>query len=152
VTAAVNIAVIVALIAVVFGYVAFEGLPRRRWEKPLREKMRAQPVTFTSGVAVKADQMQADSGPLNLTVYGDTFQVAPAIPIFGLLSGTDFCYHAPATTVEMVHGVLRDWIEICGYPGTGAVPIKIGRRKANRQLWDVLVSAGAHPIGPPPAQ
>jgi hypothetical protein len=46
--------------------------------------------------------------------------------------------------------VLHAWIEICGQPGSGAVRIRIRRRQMNRQLWDVLVSSGAHPIGPPP--
>jgi hypothetical protein len=50
----------------------------------------------------------------------------------------------------MVHGVRRDWIEICGLPGSGAIRIRIRRKNMNRQLWDVLVCAGAQPIGSPP--
>jgi len=151
-TAAVNVAVILAVIAVVLGYAVLQQWPRRRWEEPLRNEMREQPVTFQSGVDFKEDSMSAERGPVNLIVHGDTFEVTSQVPAFRFLNGTDYCYHAPDTTVEMVRGVLRDWIEICGQPGTGAVPVKIGRRKDNRQLWDVLVRAGAHPIGPPPAR
>jgi hypothetical protein len=44
----------------------------------------------------------------------------------------------------------HDWIEIGGQPGTGLSPMRIGRRKMTRQIWDALVRAGAQPIGPPP--
>jgi hypothetical protein len=153
-TAAVNFAVILAVIALVVGYAVLRELPRRRWEEPLRKEMRARPVTFQAGVDVKVgavDPMESQRGPLYLSVHGDAFEVSHALPIFGFLNGQNYCYRAQDTTVEMVPGVLHDWIEICGLPGSGAVRIRIGRRKMNRQLWDVLVNAGAHPIGPPPA-
>jgi hypothetical protein len=144
-TATINVAVALVVVALIAGYVVFSELPRRRWERPLREEMRARPVTFQASVAVDSSR-----GPFYLSVHGDAFEVATVFPPFRLLNGEDYCYRAQDTTVEMVHGVLHDWIEICGQPGSGAVPIRIGRRKMNRQLWGVLVSAGAHPIGPPP--
>jgi hypothetical protein len=115
--------------------------------------MQARPLTFRARVDVKVgavDPMESQGGPLYLSVHGDAFEVSHALPLFRFLNGQDYCYRARDTTVEMVHGVLHDWIEICGLPGSGAVRTRIGRRKMNRQLWDVLVTGGAHPIGSPP--
>jgi hypothetical protein len=126
---------------------------RPPWEARLRKEMRALPLTFRAGVVVKAgavDPMQSIGGQLNLSVYGDAFEVSHPLPLLGFLNGVYYCYRAQNTTVEMVHGVRHDWIEICGLPGSGAVRIRIRRKNMNGQLWDVLVSAGAHPIGSPP--
>ena len=109
--------------------------------------MTVAPATFQAYV-----EMPLLRGPVHLSVHGDAFEVAQRFPVIGFVNGSDYCYRAQDTTVETAHGRLRDWIEICGLPGTGAEPIRIGRRNMNRQLWDVLVSAGAHPIGPPPAR
>jgi hypothetical protein len=152
-TVAASFAVAIVVIALVAGYAMLSQLPRWRWEEPLRKEMRARPVTFQASVAVKVgavDPMESQRGPFYVSVHGDAFEVATLFPPFRFLDGQDYCYRAQETTVEMVHGVLHDWIEIRGQPGSGAVPIRIGRRMMNRQLWDVLVSAGAHPIGPPP--
>ena len=127
---------------------------RRPWEEPLRKELRARPSTFRARVDLKAgavDPMESKSGLFSLIVHGDAFEVSDAFPLFRFLNGPGYCYRAKDTTVEMVHGVLHDWIEICPLPGTGAIRIRIGRRTMNPQLWDVLVSAGAQPIGPPPA-
>ena len=43
----------------------------------------------------------------------------------------------------------RDWIEING-PARAAARIQISRRSQNREIWDALVAAGAHPLGLPP--
>jgi hypothetical protein len=128
--------------------------PRLHQEEPLRTEMQARPLTFRSWVNVKegaVDPMISQRGPLYLEVRGDAFEVSHSLPAFRSLNGQDYCYLAQDTTVEMVRGVLHDWIEICGLPGSGAARIRIGRRKMNRQLWDALVSAGAQPIGSPPA-
>ena len=95
--------------------------------------------------------MESKSGLFSLIVHGDAFEVSDAFPLSRFLNGQDYCYRARDTTVEMVRGVLHDWIEICPLPGTGAIRIRIGRRTMNRPLWDVLVSAGAEPIGSPPS-
>jgi hypothetical protein len=153
-TVAINVVVAVVVIALVAGFALFRELPRRRWEQPLREEMRTRPVTFQASVAVKVgavDPMDSQRGPFYLSEHGDAFEVATVFPPFRLLNGQDYCYRAQDTTVEVARGVLHDWIEICGHPRSGAVRIRIGRMKMNRQLWDVLVNAGAHPIGPPPA-
>jgi hypothetical protein len=145
---------VLAVIALAVAYSVFRELPRRRWEAPLRKEIQARPLTFRAIVNVKVgavDPMESPRGPLTLSVHGDMFEVSSALPPFRFLNGQQYCYRARDTTIEMVHGVLHDWIEICGLPGSGAVRIRIGRRKANRQLWDVLAEAGADPIGPPPA-
>jgi hypothetical protein len=112
----------------------------------LRKEMRARTVmTFEASVDVK-DQR----GPLYLTVRGDLFEVSHPFPLARSLFGQDYCYRAKDTTVELLPGLWRDWIEIGGQPGTGLSPILIGRRKMTRQIWDALVRAGAHPIGPSP--
>jgi hypothetical protein len=118
---------------------------RVRWERPLRQAIRGRPVTFRAQV-----ELQDERGAVSLSVHGDAFEVVQGFPVIGFLNGTDYCYRGPDTTLEATHGWRHDWIEIRGLPGTGAAPIRIGRRKMNRQLWDVLVGAGAHPIGPPP--
>ena len=127
---------------------------RRPWEEPLRKELQARPLTFRARVDVKVgavDPMGSKSGLFSLSMHGDAFRVADEVPLLRFLNGQDYCYRAQDTTVQMVRGVLHDWIEICALPGTGAMRIRIGRRKMNRQLWDVLVSAGAEPIGSPPA-
>jgi hypothetical protein len=134
-----------AIVALAAGYMVLSERSRRHWENPLRNEMRARPATFRAWTP-----MQAYRGPVRLSVHGDMFEVADKFPVIGYLNGKDYCYRAPDTTVEMAYEGRRDWIEIHGLPGTGAEPIRIGSRNVNRQLWDVLVSAGAHPIGPPP--
>jgi hypothetical protein len=126
---------------------------RRPWEEPLRKELQARPLTFRASVDVKVgavDPMESKSGLFSLSVHGDAFEVSDAVPLFRFLNGDGYCYRAEDTTVEMVGGVLHDWIEVCALPGTGAIRIRIGRRKMNRQLWDALVTAGAQPIGLPP--
>jgi hypothetical protein len=125
---------------------------RRPREVPLRKELRARPLTFQASVDVKVgavDPMESKSGLFYLSVHGDAFEVSDAVPLFRFLNGQDYCYRARDTTVEMIGGVLHDWIEICALPGTGAIR-RIGRRKMNRQLWDALISAGSQPIGSPP--
>ena len=92
---------------------------RPPWEARLRKEMRARPLTFRAGVVVKAgavDPMQSIGGQLNLSVYGDAFEVSHPLPLLGFLNGVYYCYRAQNTTVEMVHGVRHDGIEICGFP------------------------------------
>jgi hypothetical protein len=144
VTLAGNVVIVVLAVALI-AYAIRSNRYRLRWEKPLREEIRDRPATSRWRV-----ELQEPRGAVFLSVHGDVFEVAQKIPVLDFVNGTDYSYWAPDTTVEMVHGFLHDWIEIRGLPGTGAVPIRIGRRKTNPHLWDVLLSAGAHPIGPPP--
>ena len=149
------VAFVLVAIAVVFGGSAFIAWSRRRREEPLREEMQARPVTFRARVDVKAANfgttMLSQRGPLYLDMHGDAFEVSHPFVLARLVFGQDYCYRAQDATVEIVRGALHDWIEICPQPVSSGARIQIGRRKMNRQLWDVLVSAGAHPIGPPPA-
>jgi hypothetical protein len=147
-------AIALIVVAVGFGASVLPAWTRRQREEPLRTELEARPVTFRSGVDVKArlfSQMASQHGPLYLNVYGDAFRVAHALPLAWFLFGQDYCYRAQDTTIEMVPGMLHDWIEISPQPAGSAAQIWIGRRKISRQLWDVLVNAGAHPIGSPPA-
>ena len=146
----------VVVLALVFGSFAFVAWSRRRGEKPLRKEIRARPVTLRVRVEVLAapfgKTMLAQGGPLFLDMHGDAFQVSHPFPLAWFPFGQDYCYRAQDTTVEMVRDRYHsDWIEINGQPAGSAARIQIRRRKMNRQLWDVLVSAGAHPIGSPPA-
>jgi hypothetical protein len=63
------------------------------------------------------------------------------------LFGQQYTYRAGDATIEVIPGLLHDWIEI---DGQSTARIWIGRRNLNRQIWDALVRAGAHPIGSPP--
>lgn len=114
----------------------------------MREEMQA-----LAAMAVMAFQAGVDTkehGMLRLTVRGDLFELSHPFPLARSLFGQDYCYRAEDTTIELVPGLWHDWIEIGGQPGTGLSPMMIGRRKMTRQIWDALVNAGAHPIGPPP--
>jgi hypothetical protein len=153
--ASVFVAFVFIILAVAFGTSVLPAWTRRRREEPLRRELAARPVTFRSGVDVRAryfGQLASQRGPLYLNVYGDAFRVAHVLPLTWFLFGQDYCYRARDTTVEMVPGMLHDWIEISGQPAGSAAQIWIGRRKMNRQLWDALVAAGAHPIGSPPSR
>jgi hypothetical protein len=121
---------------------------RRRREEPLRKEMQARAVMMV--MTFQARVVTEDRGGLRLTVRGDLFEVSYPFPLARFLFGQDYCYRAEDTTVELVPGLWHDWIEIGGQPGTGLSPMRIGRRKMTRQIWDALVRAGAQPIGPPP--
>ena len=121
---------------------------RRRREEPLRKEMQARAVMTV--MTFQARVVTEDRGGLRLTVRGDLFEVSHPFPLARFLFGQDYCYRAEDTTVELVPGLWYDWIEIGGQPGTGLSPMRIGRRKMTRQIWDALVRAGAQPIGPPP--
>jgi hypothetical protein len=143
---------VVTALVLVFGASALIARTRLRREEPLRTEMQARPVTFRSAIDVKVNLLGLKAhahGPLYLNVHGDAFQVLHLFWLARFVFGQDYCYRSQDTTIETVPGVLHDWIEISGQ---SAARIWIGRRKMNRQLWDVLVSAGAHPIGPPPRQ
>jgi hypothetical protein len=141
----VGTAVVVLVVAGWVGYEVRWNVRSLRLEKPLREEIRARPATFRLQVEVKDLR-----GGACLSVHGDAFEVAQKFPVIGFLNGTDYCYRARDTTVEAAHGLLHDWIMLRGMPGTGARALEIGHRKVNSLLWDALVSAGAHPLGPPP--
>ncbi len=141
----VGIVVIVLLSVTWTGYVTLGNARSLRGEKPLREEIRARPATFRGRV-----EMRNLRGPVSLSVHGDAFEVAQKVPVIGFLNGSYYCYRAQDVTIETAHGFRYDWIKIRGLPGTGSRPVQIGHSKMNRVLWDVLASAGAHPIGPPP--
>jgi hypothetical protein len=142
-------------LAVVFGASAVVAWSRRRREEPLRKEMSARPVvTFRTRVDVKANivgVMVDARGPLYLIVRGDAFEVSHPFPLARSLFGQEYCYRAEHTTVKVVRGLLYEWIEIEGRAITRAARIWIRRRKLNRQIWDALISAGAHPIGLSPS-
>jgi hypothetical protein len=122
-TATINFAVALVVVALIVGFAVFSQLPRRRWERPLREEMRTRPTAFQASVAVKVgalDPMDSQRGPFYLSVHGDAFEVATVFPPFRLLNGQDYCYQAQDTTIEVRRGALHDWIEICGQSGSGA--------------------------------
>src|ERR1700761_9413954 len=111
---------------------------RRRREEPLRKEMQAWAVM---GVMTFQARVVTEDRTLRLTVRGDLFEVSHPFPLARFLPGLDYCYRAEDTTVELVPGLWHDWIEIGGQPGTGLSPMRIGRRKMTRQIWDALVRA-----------
>jgi hypothetical protein len=128
--------------------------PRQRGEASLRKEMRARPVVdFRARVDVKADMlgiMLTARGPLDIVVRGDAFEVSHPFPPARFLFAQEYAYRAGDTTIEVVPGLWHDWIEVQGQPGEPAAWIWIGRRNLNRQIWDALVDAGAHPLGSSP--
>jgi hypothetical protein len=120
-------------------------------------------VTFS----VNVDVQDLSNGVCHLTVHGDVFEVAGTIPM--PLFGQQQWYRASDTTMEVVPGRRRDWIQIASrsqsrwaskvrisppYPpwmGFGHSYDRRGtHRWMTRQIWDALVRAGVHPVGPPP--
>lgn len=146
------VALLLIFLALIFVASAVASSPRRRREEPLRTEIQARPVvTFRVRVDVRAKNflgtMLSQRGPLYLVVCGDAFEVSHPFPLARFLFGQDYCYRAEDTTVRVVPGPRHDWIEISGQPIMSAAQIEIGRRDMNRQIWDALVRAGAHPIG-----
>ncbi len=143
----------VAIPVLALAVIAVGARPRQRREAPLRKQMRAWPQTFQAGVDVRASflgMMLPPQGRLRLVVRGDAFEVAHYFPLSRFVFGQRYCYRAEDTTIKVVTGQRRDWIEIDGQTAGTAVRIRIWRRDMNRQLWSALTGAGAQPIGPAP--
>lgn len=149
------VVLLLTFLALIFAASAVASGPRRRREEPLRKEIQARPVvTFRARVDVRAKNflgtMLSQRGPLYLIVCGDAFEVSHPFPLARFVFGQDYCYRAEDTTIKVVPGPRgHDWIEIRG-PIRSAAQIEIGRKDTNRQIWDVLVRAGANPIGPSP--
>jgi hypothetical protein len=127
----------------------------RHHEAPLRKRMRALPMTFRAGVDVRASYfgtMLPVTGPLYLVVCGDLVKVSHFFPPARFLFGQRYCYRVEDTTITVVSStrLRHDWIEIEEQPVGAAARIWIWRPGMNRQIWYVLIRAGAHPIGPAP--
>jgi hypothetical protein len=91
-------------------------------------------------------------GQFYLIARDGAFEVSDPVPLARFLLGLDYCYRAEGTTVKVAPGPRHEWIEIGGQAITPAGRIQIRRRNMNRQIWDVLIRSGAHPIGPPPSR
>lgn len=144
---------ILAILALALAVFVVGARPRQHHEAPLRKQMRVRPVTFRARVDVRAsflDMMVAVRGPLHLVVLGDVFAVSHFFPPSRFLFGQRYCYLAEATTIKVVTGLRHDWIEIDGQQARTAVRTWIWRPGMNRHIWNVLVDAGAHPIGSAP--
>jgi hypothetical protein len=64
--------VVVVLVALVFvAYAVCGNWYRMRWEKPLRQEMRARSATFRAQV-----EQQDLHGPVSFSVHGGAFEVA----------------------------------------------------------------------------
>ena len=147
------VALLLIVLAGAFGTIGTLAWIRRRREAPLRREIQAQPLTFRSPVRVRADffgTMASLRGMLHLNVYSNGFEILDALPPVRFVFGFDYCYRARDTSIEVIRGALTEWIEITGHPAGSAVQAQIRSRGMNRQLWDVLVAAGARPVGQPP--
>ncbi len=149
-----SVALTLTILALALAAFAAGARPRQHHEAPLRKQMRARPaVTFRAGVDVRAsflDMMLPVKGPLYLVVRGDHFEVSHFFPPARFVFGQRYCYRAGDTTIKVVPGLRHDWTEIDGQPAGTATRIWIWRPGMNRQIWNVLIHAGAHPIGPAP--
>ena len=150
------VALTLAVLALALAAVAGGAAPRRHREAPLRKEMRTRPVvTFRARVDVKSNVLGmrlSAQGQLHLIVRGDQVEVTHPFPPARFLFGQQYCYRAETTTIEVIPGLWHDWIEIGGQTAGTEARIWIGQRRMNRQIWDALVRAGAHPIGPAPPQ
>jgi hypothetical protein len=144
---------ILTILALALAVLAVGARPRQHHEAPLRKQMHVRPETYRAAVDVRAsflDMMLPVKGPLHLVVRGDAFEVAHFFPSTRSVFGQRYCYRAEDTTIKVVTGLRHDWIEIDAQPARTAVRIWIWRQGMNRQIWNVLTGAGAHPIGPAP--
>jgi len=149
------VVLLLIFLALTFTARAVASWPRRQREGPLRKEIQARPVvTFQARGDVRAKDflgtVLSQRGPLYLIVCGDAFEVSHPLPLARFMFGQDYCYRGEDTTVQVVPGPRHDWIEVSGQPIGSAAQIWIGRRNMNRQIWDTLVRAGAHPIGSSP--
>jgi hypothetical protein len=144
------LAVISTLVVLLLSFSAIIALarPRQRREAPLRAEIRRRPVIdFHANVAVRQYVLGVPlsvSGPLELIVRGDAFEVRHVFPPARFMFGQCWCFRAPETTIELDSSAFREWIPIRGLQETR---IAISGRKKNRMVWDMLLWSGAQPAG-----
>ena len=112
-----------SVLVLVFAVAAPAAWTRRRRERPLARQMRARPVTYRSTVDVRAvvfGAMLSRRGPLYLDVYGDSFRVYHPFAPARLVFGQDYSCRGRDMVIEVVPGLLHEWIEISGPPGSAA--------------------------------
>ena len=57
-----------------------------------------------------------------MVVRGDAFEVSHPFPLARFLFGQEYAYRASDAAIEVVPGLLRDWIEVRGQPGLPVRP------------------------------
>jgi hypothetical protein len=153
----------VMLAAVVAGFsVALGGVwLQRRREAPLRREIRAQDVTFRTGVAVRRKESCSWGGWLDLrsgmalVVRGDAIEISSTAWPFRV-AGEEYYFRAGETTIQVRRDPSRPfelrWIVVTGRKDGKEVKLAISKGNAYQlsQVWSALVGVGAVAIGPPP--
>jgi hypothetical protein len=154
----------VILATVVAGFSVILGgvwLTRRR-EAPLRREIRAQGVTFQTGVAVRRKESYGSRGWLDLksgmalVVRGDAIEISSMAWPFRVVMGEEYYFRARETTIQVRREPSRPfelrWIAVTGRKDGKEVKLAISKGNAYQlsQVWSALVGAGAVPVGPPP--
>jgi hypothetical protein len=117
---------------------------RQQREALIRAEMWGRPVDYRARVSVCVSffgLMGRRRGLLDLIVRGDAFEISGRF-------GPGHYYRADDTTIEVVTGLLHNWVEIRGRPGRPAARIWVGRWNMTHHIWHALVRAGAHPAQP----
>jgi hypothetical protein len=121
---------------------------RQRREALIRAEMRGRPADYRARVNTRESAfglMVVGHGLLNLIVRGDAFEISGRLHS---LFGPEHYYRADDTTIEVVTGLLHNWVEIRGRPGRTAARIWVGRWNMTHHIWHALVRAGTHPAQP----
>jgi len=154
----------VMLAAMVAGFSVVLGgvwLQRRR-EAPLRREIRAQDVTFRTGVAVRRKESYGPGGWLDLKsgmaliVRGNAIEISSTAWPFRAVAGEECYFRARETTIQVRRDPSRPfelkWIVVAGRKDGKEVKLAISKRNARQlsQVWSAMVGAGAVPVGPPP--
>ena len=135
---------------------------RRRREAPLRREIRAQDVTFRTGVPVLLGQpygwprwLQLNS-VMALIVRRDAIEISSQVWPIRVVLGMEYYFRARETTIQVRREPSRPfelkWIVVTGRQGGNEVKLAISKERADQlcQVWSALVGAGAVPVGPPP--
>ena len=153
----------VMLAAVVAGFSAVLGgvwFTRRR-EAPLRREIRAQDVTFRTGVAVRLKQYGWSrwldlKSFMALVVRGDAIEISCMVWPFRVVMGEEYYFRARETTIQVRREPSRPfelkWIVVTGWKDGKEVRLAISTGNAYQlsRAWSALVAAGAVPVGSPP--
>lgn len=145
------VVVVVGAFAVLFGKIWL----KRRQEAPLRREARAQDITFRTRLDnVKERTLQDWStalyGEIYLIVRADAFEISCAISPIRVVLGLEYYFRARETTIEVswLPGIpKRDWIIVTSRQLGKEVRLAIAQKRNLRDSWNVLVAAGAVPVG-----
>lgn len=150
------LACVVVGLTIVYGRIVL----RRRRETPLRHEIRAQGITFRTGLdhirtVTSRGWRTGPYGLIELIVRADGFEISSAIPPVRVALGLEYYFRARDTTIEVSRlpsGIYKsDWIVITDQRLDKVTKLAITQKNNLYETWNALVRVGAVPLGPPPS-